>query len=135
MVELAIWYDQDAESDYAEGDPAILARTAAELDTLIDRVLAETRQHRCPAMIQVGINGNSGLPILEVGLGETKGFITYHAEDGGSTKGDGNPDRFVEYVYVGNLSEIRSDIEVSIEDVRRGLHEFMSTGRRPTVIR
>lgn len=135
MVELAVWYDQDVEGDDDEEGLAIVVRTAAELDALIDRVLEETRDHRCPAMIQVGLLGNDGLPVLEVGLGQTRGFITYHAQDGGSTRGEGNLDEFAEYVYMGNLSEIRAGYEVPVEDVRRGLREFLATGTRPSVVR
>lgn len=134
MVELAVWYDQEPANDLSEGDPAILVRTATELDALLDRVLTETKEHRVGAMIQVGIHGNTGYPVLEVGLGQDKGFISYHAEDGGSTKGTGSPDSLVEYTYMGNLTEVPADVEVPLDDVRRGLHEFMRTGGRPRTV-
>ncbi len=134
MVELAIWYDQDAGDDFREGDGEIIIRTQEELDSLVDRVLRETVDHRCPAAVQVSINGRKGLPVLEVGLGQTKGFIQYHAEDEGSTKGEGDPDQYVEYVYMGNLSEVQADVEVDIHQVRRGLVEFFETGQRPSVV-
>jgi hypothetical protein len=134
MVELAVWYDQDAGDDSRPGQSEIIVRTDDELDALIDRVLAETVSHRCPAAIQVGINGRAGYPILEVGLGHVMGFIHYHADDAGGTKGDGNPDDYAEYVYMGSLSEVPADSEVPIADVRRGLHEFLTTGLRPSVI-
>lgn len=134
MVELEFWYDQEPENDLSEGDPAIVIRTAAELDELIDRVLAETKDNRVAAMIQVGIRGNLGYPILEVGLGQEKGFLQYHAEDAGSTKGNGSPDALAEYVYMGNLSEVPADVEVPLSTVRQGLHEFLRTGERPSVV-
>lgn len=135
MVTLDIWYDQDPDNDYGDGDPAIVVRTVGELDALVDRVLAETNGNRCAAMIHVGISGNEGYPILEVGLGPERGFITYHAEDGGATRGDGNPDDVVEYVYMGSVSEIPADVEVPIEQVRHGLREFLATGSRPSTVR
>ncbi|MGX7824123.1 Imm1 family immunity protein [Actinokineospora sp. 24-640] len=135
MVELAVWYDQDAGDDFREGDGEIIIRTQEELDALVDRVLRETVDHRCPAAIQVSINGRKGLPVLEVGLGQERGFIQYHAEDGGSTKGNGSPEEYVEYVYMGNLSEVQADVEVDITQVRQGLIEFLETGRRPSVVR
>ncbi|WP_082860028.1 Imm1 family immunity protein [Alloactinosynnema sp. L-07] len=133
MVELEVWYDQDAENDYGSGDPAYVVSTVGELNALVDRVLVETRDHRCPAMIQVNVHGQR-LPVLEVGLGRERGFIVYHAEDGGSTKGDGDPLARVEYVYMGSLSETSADVEVGLHDVRHGLMEFMETGQRPSVI-
>ncbi|MDQ3576474.1 MAG: Imm1 family immunity protein [Actinomycetota bacterium] len=128
MVELAVWYDQDEDQD------EIIIRTEDELNVLIDRVLDETKGHRCPAAIQVGVKDNEGYPVLEVGLGQEMGFIQYHAEDGGSTSGDGNSDSYVEYVYMGNLSEVQADVEVSIQQVRQGLVEFLRTGARPSVV-
>ncbi|OLR94042.1 Imm1 family immunity protein [Actinokineospora bangkokensis] len=134
MAELGVWYDQDSRDAYDEGDPVIPMRTAAELDALIERVRADTVAHRCPAMIQVGILGNEGYPVLEVGLGQDKGFIHYHAHDAGRTIGDGDPATTVEYVYMGSLSDVPADSEVPIETVRRGLHEFLATGTRPSVV-
>lgn len=134
MVELEVWYDQEPANDLSEGDPAIVVRTSDELDALIDRVLEETKDNRVGAMIQVGIRGNTGYPVLEVGLGREKGFIQYHADDGGSTKGSGSADKLAEYVYMGNLSEVSADVEVALDQVRRGLHEFLVIGERPSVV-
>jgi hypothetical protein len=135
VVELDFWYDQEPANDFSEGDPAIVVRTAAELDALINRVLEESKDHRVGAMVQVNIHGQTGYPALEVGLAKDTGFIFYHAEDGGSTKGDGNPDDVVEYVYAGNLTEVPADVEVPIQQVRRGLQEFLATGARPSVVK
>ncbi|MGQ0840553.1 Imm1 family immunity protein [Actinokineospora sp.] len=129
MVELAVWYDQDEDQD------EIVVRTVDELNTLIDRVLAETTGHRCPAAIQVNISGQDGFPILEVGLGQDKGFIRYYADVAGSTKGDGDPDARAEYIYMSNLSVVPADVEVDIQQVRSGLIEFLETGKRPAVVR
>ncbi|MGW5052419.1 Imm1 family immunity protein [Actinokineospora sp. NPDC004072] len=134
MVELEAWYDQAAENDYGPGEPAYVLRTVEDLNALVDRVLAETAGHRCGAMIQLNIKGQR-LPVLEVGLGQGKGFIQYHVADGGSTKGDGDPSKRVEYVYMGNLSEVQADAEVDIATVRQGLVEFMETGGRPSVVK
>ncbi|WP_156758043.1 Imm1 family immunity protein [Actinokineospora pegani] len=135
MAELGVWYDQDSSDAYQEGDPVIPVRTAGELDALIDRVRAETVSHRCPAMIQVGLLGNEGYPVLEVGLGQDKGFIHYNAQDARRTIGDGDPNANVEYVYMGSLGEVPADSEVSIDVVRQGLHEFLATGTRLSVVR
>lgn len=133
MVELEVWYDQAPDNDYSDGDPALIVRTAAEFNALIDRVLAETRGHRCPPMIEVSIKGRQ-LPVLEVGLGQERGFITFHSNEGGTTKGEGDPELYVEYVQGGNLSEVPASVEVDIHLVRRGLLEFLESGERPSVV-
>ncbi|MEA5366445.1 hypothetical protein VA596_43425 [Amycolatopsis sp., V23-08] len=38
MVTLEVWYDQEPENDYAEGEPAILVSSSGDLDQLIARV-------------------------------------------------------------------------------------------------
>ncbi|WP_407924444.1 Imm1 family immunity protein [Actinokineospora pegani] len=50
-------------------------RTPDELDALIDQVRTESHEHRVPAMVQINIAGRKRLPVLEVGLGQTAGFI------------------------------------------------------------
>ncbi|WP_156758695.1 Imm1 family immunity protein [Actinokineospora pegani] len=97
MVELGVWYDQDGGDAHREGEPLILVRTGAELDALIDRARSETRDHRCPAAVQVVLHGNKGYPILEVGLGQSTGFIHYHADDDARTIGHGDPEGVAEY--------------------------------------
>ncbi|WP_370949244.1 Imm1 family immunity protein [Amycolatopsis sp. cg5] len=134
MVELEVWYDQEPENDLGPGAPAIVVGSVVELDELLNRVLEETKDNRLGQMVQVGIKGNGGYPVLEVGVGMELGFITYHDEIGGSTKGEGSPDELVPYVYMGNVSEVAADAEVPMSTVRRGLHEFLTTGERPSVV-
>ncbi len=85
-------------------------------------------------MVQIAVAGNTGFPVLEVGMGEDRGFLVYHAEDSGATRGSGDADDVREYVYMGSLSQVPADVEVPLETVRRGLHEFLRTGRRPSVV-
>lgn len=66
---------------------------------------------------------------------ELEVWYDYHSDDGGSTEGPGNADELAEYVYMGNLSEIRAGVEVPIPVVRRGLQEFFRTGERPSMVR
>ncbi|TNC23725.1 Imm1 family immunity protein [Amycolatopsis alkalitolerans] len=133
MVALDIWYDQAPKN--AAGDVAIRVTTAAELDTLIDRILAETTGNAAPPMIQVALAGVKRSPALEVGLGKDKGFIGYTARtEGGWTKGDGDPNAVVDYIYMGNHTQVRGDVEVPLSTVREGLHEFLATGERPNAV-
>ncbi len=86
-------------------------------------------------MIQVAISGVKRSPALEVGLGKDKGFIGYTSRtEGGWTRGDGAADTMVDYIYLGNHSEVPASAEVPMTNVRRGLHEFLATGERPSVI-
>jgi hypothetical protein len=135
VVALEIWYDQDTANDLGDGDPAIVVSSIEELDAFVDRVLAETKTHTAPPMIEVSIAGNPTSPAMHVGLGQNRGFIFYMAADGGWTKGDPSRDDVATYVYVGNASEVAGNTEVPIAEVREGLREFMEMGERPRIIR
>jgi hypothetical protein len=130
VVALEVWY-QHASDD--EASPLVV-ETTEQLDDLLDRILNETVDNRVPPMVQVAVAGDWKRGVMEVGLGQNKGFILYQTADGGNTKGDGSPEDVVEYVYMGNLTEMPADVEVSLQEVRRGLHEFLETGARPSVV-
>ncbi|MDQ3406525.1 MAG: Imm1 family immunity protein [Actinomycetota bacterium] len=135
MVNLEIWYDQESENDLGPGDPAILVQTVAELDSFVDRVLGETKDHLVPPMIQVALAGVRRSPVLEVGLGQQKGFIGYSSRDEkGWSQGDSALSGTVSYVYAGNSSQVPATAEIPIESVRQGLVEFLETGRGPSVV-
>ena len=86
-------------------------------------------------MIQVALSEVKRSPALEVGLGKEKGFIGYTSRtEGGWTVGDGAADTMVDYIYMGNHSEVPASVEVPMSTVRRGLHEFLVTGGRPSVV-
>lgn len=131
MVGLKVWYEHP---DDPTADPFLVIGSPGELDAFIDRVREETKGNRCPPMVQAVVDGGARLPILQIGLGQDKGFVGYSAKDGGWTRGMGSEAEIVEYVYMGNLTEIKASVEVSIETVRQGLHEFMATGQRPSII-
>jgi Immunity protein Imm1 len=109
VVALDIWYNRAPKGD--DDDPAIHVSTAAELNEVIDRILAETVDHMAPPMIQVSISGMKRSPVLEVGLGQDRGFIGYTAADGGWTRGTGNPATLVDYVYMGNHSQVSARVK------------------------
>ncbi|MEV6609259.1 Imm1 family immunity protein [Kutzneria sp. NPDC051319] len=130
MVALEVWYRHAADG---EASPLVV-ETATQLDELVDRILDETVSNRVPVMVQVAVAGDWKRGVMEVGLGHDQGFIVFQTADGGSTKGAGSPEDFVEYVYMGSLSEVPADVEVPIQMVRRGLREFLETGTRPSVV-
>ncbi len=133
MVTLDIWYDQTPKDE--DGNVTIRVTTAVELDTVIDRILKETADHAAPPMIQVAISDMKRSPVLEVGLGQEKGFIGYTSRtEGGWTQGDGDPVTMVDYIYMGNHSQVQASVEVPTSSVRAGLHEFLGSGERPSVV-
>ncbi|MFE0020436.1 Imm1 family immunity protein [Amycolatopsis sp. NPDC059021] len=132
MVELDIWYDRTPKND--QGDVVIHVSTAGQLDELIDRIIHETADNAAPPMIQVAVSGTKRQG-MEVGLGKDKGFIKYIGRtEGGQTRGDATPDLVVDYVYMGSHTQVPAEVEVPIDLVRRGLHEFLATGERPSVV-
>ncbi|HVK24414.1 MAG TPA: Imm1 family immunity protein [Actinokineospora sp.] len=134
MVTLSVWYDRTPRAE--NGDVTITVASASELDELVDRIQAETAQHVAPPMIQVAVTGTKRGPMLEVGIGVQKGFIGYTGPDeGGWTAGDGDPAAVADYVYMGNHTQVPAQAEVPMAMVRRGLHDFLTTGGRcPTVV-
>ncbi|GAB3735525.1 Imm1 family immunity protein [Amycolatopsis oliviviridis] len=133
MVTLDVWYDQTPKDE--DGNVAIRVATAAELDALLDRILKETEEHAASPMIQVAISGMKRSPVLEVGLGQKKGFIGYTSRtEGGWTQGDGDPNTMVDYIYMGNHSQVQASVEVPMSTVRAGLHEFLGSGERPRMV-
>ncbi|HEX3778742.1 MAG TPA: Imm1 family immunity protein [Pseudonocardiaceae bacterium] len=131
---LEIWYDQEPDDDFHEGDPAIVVNTAEELETFIDRVVAAGRGAVAPPMIEVSIAGVQDSPVMQVGLGQERGFIAYLATDGGWTAGDASRQDFVPYDYMGSVQEVPASAEVPTSEVRKGLRAFLETERRPEVV-
>ncbi|WP_436493494.1 Imm1 family immunity protein [Actinokineospora sp. HUAS TT18] len=128
---LEIWYDQDSANDLGPGDPAIIVNTLTELDAFVDQVIADTRDHVAPPMVEVSVAGDPTSPVLNVGLGQDRGFIFYMTADGGWTQGDPTRTDTVTYVYAGSASEIAGSAEIPLPAVRDGLREFMKTGAKP----
>lgn len=131
---LEIWYDQEPANDLGPGDPPIIVNTTAELDAFVDRLLDETRDHAVPSMIQVAVVGGPEWHAMEVGVGQERGFVTYHAiDDGGVTLGDPTRTGWVVYDYMANATEIDASAEIPVELVRQGLREYLeSDGAKPT---
>jgi hypothetical protein len=132
---LEIWYDQAPANDLGPGDPPIIVSTTAELDTFLDRLLRDTADHAVPSMIQASISGHPERGVMEVGIGEERGFINYVAADGGITLGDHSRTGWTVYDYMGSASEVDASAEIPVALVRQGLREFLAgEGAKPVSV-
>ncbi|GAA0947848.1 hypothetical protein GCM10009554_44890 [Kribbella koreensis] len=128
---------------YKNGAGPTLLTSAADVDALVDAVLAEPFENSVVALY------SEARPLLESGVrdhelrigidAEAKvGGIRYAGNDGtgrGVWYVPGNPSQRDEafYYYQGHDEGWPQDSEVSVEDVRRAVAEFLeSGGDRPT---
>ncbi|MBB5956941.1 hypothetical protein FHS29_003534 [Saccharothrix tamanrassetensis] len=133
MVELEAWYDE-------EQDEAVTVRTSAELDAVLDAVIAWDGRivvHLKPARpadtntrrktLDVGVHGNTG-----------QGALVYTSPDGrwfsrATSGSDANADGRILYYYMNSDTEYPADSEIPLDVVRRAAHEYLTTGgQRPT---
>jgi hypothetical protein len=128
---LKVWYRRFVEGRSWPDEVPMVIRTHDELDAVVERVLADSRDDAVPSMIQVGVEQDRRAPVLEVGLGVDRGFVYYLSRDGGWTSGDRSLTGFVVYDYMANRREIPASVEIPIDGVRRRLRDFMTTPRVP----
>lgn len=128
---LEIWYDQRPANDFGAGDPAIVVETAEELDALVDRVLAAAVSAEVPPMIEVSVKDDFKAPVLEVGLGQERGFVHVLSKDGGWSAGDDALTGTASYDYMGQVREVPASSEVPTAVVRECLHRFLDTVADP----
>ncbi|GAA3460963.1 Imm1 family immunity protein [Saccharothrix longispora] len=129
MVELEAWYDE-------EQDDAVIVRTSAELDAVLDTVAGWDGR----VLVDLYVAGNPGRANFNVGLHGLAGRgVLYYAGSGQkwfSTETpdtDLNSDGRILYYYMNSDTEYPADSEIALDVVRRAAHEFMGTGgERPT---
>lgn len=131
MVTLEVWYNQEPDNDYAEGDPAILVTTADELDALIAQVQADTRGVAVPSMVECSVAGDPKRGVFDMGIGQEKGFVSFMTPEAAQTRGEGDAHEYVVYDYMAHVREIPAGYEVPMAEVRRVAHEFLKTGKIP----
>ena len=88
-----------------------------------------------PPMIEVSVKDDFKAPVLEVGLGQEKGFIHCLSKDGGWSAGDADLTGTAVYDYMGQVREVPASSEVPLAGVRAALQEFVTSGQRPSIIR
>lgn len=131
MVTLEVWYNQEPDNDYSEGDPAIIIETPEELDALIARVQADTKGVAVPSMVECSVAGDPKRGVFDMGIGQEKGFVMFMTPEPVQTQGDGEPGEYVIYDYMAHVREIPANYEVPMDEVCRVAHEFLTTGRVP----
>lgn len=131
MVTLEVWYDQEPDNDYSEGDPAIIIETPEELDVLIARVQADTKDARVPSMVECAVAGDPKRGVFDMGIGQEKGFVMFMTPEPVQTQGDGDPGQYVVYDYMAHVREIPASYEVPMDEVRLVAREFLITGKVP----
>lgn len=108
-----------------------MVETAEELDALVDRVLADAMGAEVPPMIEVSVKDDFKAPVLEVGLGQEKGFVHCPSKDGGWPAGDDALTGTTTYDYMGQVREVPASSEAPIALVREPLHRFPTTTADP----
>ncbi|WP_158605588.1 Imm1 family immunity protein [Amycolatopsis panacis] len=132
MVTLEVWYNQEPDNDYSEGDPAIVIETPEELDALIARVQADTKDVAVPSMVECSVVGDPQRGVFDMGIGQATGFVMFMTSEPAQTHSDGNSGEYVVYDYMAHVREIPASYEVPMDEVRRVAREFLATGTVPT---
>jgi hypothetical protein len=130
MIPLKLWYSREQTA----GD---VAETPVELTAALDRIAALSGPD-WPALATVTPVGTKFGPVLYVGFHVRNGALLYSGSDDmdgsftlGSGPTDGDP---LLYMYMTSDNEFPPNSEIPAELVRRAVHEFADTGRRPTCV-
>ena len=127
---LRAWYDPDND------DEPITVGTIGDADAFLDRLNADRAAMQVPPLMQLSRRDTEGWAVLHIGVNADRGVLT-HTDAAGSfvtTNGTtaGQP---LTYDYMGHVREVPGNAEVPLADVRRAVHEFVSTnGARPTSV-
>jgi hypothetical protein len=131
VVALEAWYDPD------DDDPITIS-SAADADALLDRMAADGAGFEVPPLAELSRHDEDGWAVAYVGVNITTGRgIMTHSDAAGSfvTTNGTTADQALTYDYMGHLRELSGDAEVPLTDVRRAVHEFVTTnGARPTSV-
>ena len=130
MNPLLLWYS----NDQAQGD---VAATHEDLDRVLDKVAALAGPD-WPAAAEVTLADDENGPVLYPGFHLTLGAAYYSGEDDpgpyytlGNGRSDGEP---LLYMMATSDNAMPPNSEIPVELVRRAVHEFADTGRRPTCL-
>lgn len=130
---LEVWYQQVPDSDDAPGDPAIMLDTADDVERFVDQVAQASAGQQVSSMVEVSFAGDDDAPMLNVGIGASTGFVHWLDDDAVMSVGDASRAGTITYDYAGHPAEVPASAEVSLDDVRRAVREYLLTGGgRPT---
>ncbi len=135
MTTISAFYLQE------EGNEGNTLTTLAEIRDFIARVQKDSVEWECELLTQWYIKDAKDTPEFCVGIKGDKGVVTFSGRGwtGGIWVSIGDTSRReepnVEYDYMGNLTEVPADGEISIDAVVRAAEEFFaSNGDRPTTV-
>ena len=128
---LRAWYDPDND------DEPIIVGTTHAADALLDRLSADRPAMRLPPLMQLSRRGPDGWAVLHVGVNTDGGIVT-HTDATGSfvtTNGTAPANGPFVYDYMGHVREVPGNAEIPLADVRKAVHEFVTTnGARPACV-
>jgi hypothetical protein len=117
-------------------DDHTVTRTHDEIDTMLDKLAGMSRED-WPASAEVteyGVNDLRAAELL-VGFHVDRGALAYSGpdnKDGSFSQGDGPADGdSINYMLGESDDEFPPNAEIPLDVVRRAVHEFAETGRRP----
>ena len=124
---------------FEHDDSPVVVTTAEEVDTLIDRVRAESPE-QAPILMDVHMSGDPYSQGMDVGVSDDHGVIRYSGRDwpgGVVSTGDGSANGAeLSYFYLGHWRGFPANSEIPLDLVRKAIKEFMTTdGARPPSLR
>jgi hypothetical protein len=131
VVALNAYYDV-----YDDNEP-IKIGTPADVDVLLARMASDQAAGPgpLPRLTELSALGKDWV-VVHVGVDGDRGLITYADPTGAfitTNGGDPAGDPLV-YDYQGNVREFPADAEVPLEELRRAVHEFVTTGGRSAAV-
>lgn len=114
--------------------------TAADVDQLIDGLLAEDYERSVAALYVEGRINAAGAPDHEllVAVNNEDGDVGALRYMGGGgnyfSRGQAGGDKEVTYYYTGSDREFPADSELPLAQIREAVKEFLDTGERPTTV-
>lgn len=128
MVELTAWFEPGQQE-------ASRLSTPGELDDFLNRMKAESADVKLPVLAEISTKANGGLTVLQVGVNDTKGVVSFVSTTHSaiSTSGDSMAG-VIEYDYMGHAREIPREAEIDIDRVCQVVHDFLATGDQPSTI-
>lgn len=115
---------------------AVTLSTPAQVDELLDRMAAEAESPEVEVGLVAQIDGkddDEGWSILQFGIraaGSLCGFVGHVGKDSASVMSDngGTSPEMIAYDYQYNEREVPSNAEVSLDTVRKAVHDYVASG-------
>ncbi len=125
---------------HEHGEQPLRLETAADVDQLIDGLLAEDYSNSVAALYAEGRLNAAGVPDHEllVAINNEDGDVgALRYMGGGGTyysQGEAGTDKEPTYYYTGSDREFPVGSELPIQQIRRAVGEFVTRGQRPVSV-